>query len=184
MKKCFLITGFFLMLFLFSYAFNLKTENQIEIEGLDSTSLKVISFPPCALKPERYTDYGLGFVADAREFYWEEYNGIMRAYVAVYLPSGAVVRKLAASLTDVSSTGDITVYLERQNMKTGQVDEMAQVGTSILPPSGARIVRKDSTIDHAQIKNHVYSYHLVVETWETDPFLIFHGAKIVYELSA
>lgn len=167
MKKPFVLVFIFLMLLIFFSACE--------------QGPKVLSISPCALKPAHSSDYGVGFAAYSNQFFWAIENGNVDAFAPVYLPHGATVKKFVAYYSDNSGAGKIIISLLRQNMETGQVETLAGVNSVQLPDSPERRVVEDTTINHAQIDNQTYSYHLNVNCWETVPELIFYGAKIIYE---
>jgi hypothetical protein len=100
----------------------------------------------------------------------------------VNLAHGGSVRKLTAYLTDNTDQDEarMLVILGRQNLQTGDKEQMASVSTNQCSASPDRREFSASTINFAKINNDQYSYHLLVIFGRENPNLKFHAAKIYY----
>jgi len=103
----------------------------------------------------------------------------------VYLPNGAIVRKVTVYLTD-NGTGpddEVRVYLRRQNLMTGVVQTMTYVcnHSPALPHKPSRQTMTDTTISYRTINNGSYSYTVYVWfIFDCTDRVRFHGVKIEY----
>jgi hypothetical protein len=100
-KKTIALFGVFLIFFLFNSAFNQQTEPQIDTEDIDLATSGVVSISPCALKPEDTSYYTETINFDEGEFiYGTGPDDTFDAYAPVYLPNGAVVKKIVVYCYD------------------------------------------------------------------------------------
>ena len=102
-------------------------------------------------------------------------SGTSHLVTPVYLPQGALIKKLVAFAFDNTTLSNITVYLYRdvQNSNTGQT--MAGFATSNSPD-----VQKlmDDTVGYSTINNGQYSYHIQASIY--GPSVSLYTVKIVY----
>ena len=98
------------------------------------------------------------------------------------LSHGAVVRKLAIYVTDNTDEDEarMLIILGRQNLLTGEREQMASLSTNACSASPDRRMLTTSTISLAKIDNKKYTYHLDVIFGRQNPNLKFHGATIHY----
>ncbi len=74
------------------------------------------------------------------------------------------------------------IYLIRTEMATGNAQTMGFVRSLGLTSSPDRKTIRDNLILYPNVKNHRYTYHLLVRFGDTNTSgLKFHGAKIIYE---
>jgi hypothetical protein len=169
MKKNLGILAILSLCFLSIFAFN------------DSASVGVLTISPTAVRPSDYLSNSGFWYADPDEFYFTDYRTTYEVYVPINLPHKVQIEKFVAYLSDGTGRWEsLTVYLERQSLKSGKVDVMASVSTGLGLEPLHRVMLTDDTIDNAKIKNQTHSYHLRLVFNSTDPSLKFHGAKIIF----
>jgi hypothetical protein len=95
----------------------------------------------------------------------------------LHLPQGATVTEFKVFFCD-SSSYDMTVYLDRQNLESCGYSSMAQVTSS---GSSGYSSQLDNTIAHPTIDNEHYSYHVYAYCSAWDSNLKIKGALITYE---
>ncbi len=189
LRKLVLLFGSFLILFFIGAAFNQEVEDQdLYAEDADLGTLKIYSISPYATIRTwdgAYQNWEFScswFEAMVRDTHG---LGAPKLSAPVYLPLGAIVKKMVVYITDNDdlATSYVDAILSWNDMKTLGYNRMASVTTNGLPSSSDRQILKDATINNAQIKNNRYCYCLEVYfgggTGSTD--LKFHGAKIIYE---
>lgn len=167
MKKILGILSIFSLLFLSHFIF------------VDYAEAGVITISPTAVRPSDYLSNRYFWYANPDEFFFDVYETGFEVFVPVNIPNAVLIKGFVAYLSDGTGRWEsLSVYLERHNLKSGEVDIMASVGTGFTTVTRARLVAR--TIDNGKIINHTYSYHLRLVFNSADPSLKFHGAKIIY----
>jgi hypothetical protein len=105
-------------------------------------------------------------------------------YAPVYLPNGAIVKKVIGLCSDNDSSSPpnyVLMRLERRNNYANLSQTLAELSTDGLPASTSLRIRKTTDINDPTVDN-LYSYSLRVSF---GPYgssgLIFYGFWIIYE---
>jgi len=115
-------------------------------------------------------------------------HGSFSFVAPVHLPNGAKVVKVEVNVTDDDGDVDnnyMDLTLCRAKFDSSNTDVyLAIISTRRLASSPDRITLFDDTIEYDTIDNNNYAYVLRIEYYGPigpDPWLIFWGAKIIYE---
>jgi len=87
------------------------------------------------------------------------YGGYSCGMAPLYLPHGAKVQIIAATLYDNSDPDSVRIYVYRVHNSTGIVQQMGYVSTLGLLPSTSLRFPYDDTIDYSTINYPDYSYY-------------------------
>ncbi len=145
---------------------------------------KVYSVPPCTLNHWDSATMSFPHNRWGNEFSFRtssSYEDIVMI-APVNLTHGASVRKLTTYVTDNTDEDEarMLIILGRQNLLTGEREQMASLSTNACSASPDRRELAVSTISLAKIDNEKYTYHLDVIFGRQNPNLKFHGATIHY----
>ncbi len=107
----------------------------------------------------------------------------LEANAPIYLPQGAVVKKVTFYFTDndPASNGKIDFSVNRQKLATGSLGSIATATTAALPASTVRKSVDATKIVNGKVDNLGFSYTLNVKFGLGTDLLKFHGAVIYYE---
>jgi hypothetical protein len=149
---------------------------------------QALSVSPADLRSAGRAGESLPWFGTAREFYYENVDFDNRYdrdnYAPLFLPHGARIRSLAVRYMDrgCAQAQDIRVALLRQNMASGLVQTLAEVGSQGLLIDPARKTLLDDAIQNGVVNNNLFSYSLQVRfNYIKRDRVRFHGATILYE---
>jgi len=143
----------------------------------------VISVSPTAFQPKNWLVDTLSWYAYGDELYFTGGpDGEVWVYAPVFLPNLSTITSFTAVVTDNGSGIDdeIRVVLNRHNMLTGAIDNLAYLLSPGSFASPARYTLTDTTISYAQVDNETYAYYVGVMFYSPRSYLKFHGLKIQY----
>ena len=146
----------------------------------------VVSLSPAAFRPiDSVSDNDRTWYAHETELYVPTSIDGPYFMAGVNLPNGVTVKKVTVYVTDKGTGVDdeIRVHLNRQNLGTGVVQQMAYVcnHSPVLPYSTSRQTMVDSTISYKTINNSSYTYTVYVHfIMDCTDKVRFNGIKIEY----
>lgn len=145
---------------------------------------KYLSVPANALKPANW---------DADQRMWTSTQTVFNystsvampldANAPLYLPEGAVIKKVTFYFTDnnPAATGKMDFSLNRQKLATGGLLPVATANTGTSATSASRKSIDAAKVVGGKVDNLNYSYSLNVRFNAPTPLLQFHAAVIWYE---
>lgn len=181
MKKTMSLFGIGLLFFLFVSASDQRWEMQAEPEeNMDLAEGKVISVSHTALNMPCEACFVYRF--DNFQFWLASGQPEAHFYAPVFLPHGAIIKKVVVVARDNSSAQWMDVWLIRHNVLGNNVQYIAGSTTNGLPPSSQNLVLMDETITEPYVANHTCTYALFVSfSGGAGTDLTFKGVKIVLE---
>jgi hypothetical protein len=145
---------------------------------------KYLALPPNALKPANWdADQKMWTSSQTGFNYSTSVNMPLDANAPIYLPEGAVIKKVTFYFTDNNavSTGKMDFSLNRQKLSTGSLGAIATANTGASATSASRKSIDAAKIVNGKVDNLNYTYSLNVRFNAPTPLLQFHGAVVWYE---
>ena len=145
---------------------------------------KYYSIPANALKPANWDADQRMWTSSQTVFnYSTSVNMPLDANAPIYLPEGAVIKKVTFYYTDnnAASTGKMDFSVNRQKLSAGSLGAVATANTGASATSASRKSIDASKVVNGKVDNLNYTYSLNVRFNAPTPLLQFHAAVIWYE---
>jgi len=148
------------------------------------TTMKYHAIPANALKPANWDADQRMWTSSQTVFnYSTSVNMPLDANAPIYLPEGAIIKKVTFYFTDnnPATTGKMDFSVNRQKLSTGSLGTIAKANTGASASSASRTSIDAAKVINGKVDNLNYTYSINVRFNAPTPLLQFHGAVIAYE---